>query len=319
MSIVGGNDARAASQPQAGSLSANSQTMPLLKAPINSNPTPTSTVASLSIVNNSALEAPQGLEGTQTEIEKKRGNDRISVYTVHPGDTLSEIAFMFDVSPNTILWANDLKSSKDIHPGDQLIILPISGLRYTVKKGDTLSKIAKSTGGDEEEIIAYNDLPDGYVPKVGDVIIVPDGESHSTSATPIKTSSASTGSTSTGGKYAGYFIRPAAGTKTQGLHGKYRTGVDIASSYGSAIKAAAPGTVLIAKSSGYNGGYGIYVVIQHANGLQTLYGHLSSINVTVGSRVEQGELIGKMGNSGNSTGTHLHFEIWGGVRNWNPF
>ncbi|MFA6050471.1 MAG: M23 family metallopeptidase [Candidatus Paceibacterota bacterium] len=316
--LFGGNDARASNIPAASASGTNSQTMSLPRAPLNSNPTPTSTVANLSIVDDSALETSQGPGGTAKEIQDKQGSDTISVYTVRPGDTLSEIAFMFDVSPNTVLWANDLKSAKDIHPGDQLIILPISGLKYTVKKGDTLKSIAKITGGDVTDIISYNDLAPGYAPKVGEVIIVPDGVMNSAPAT-----SGSKPSTGTGGSkytnYSGYFIKPTAGIRTQGLHGKYRTGVDFGASIGTSIKASAAGRVLIAKMGGYNGGYGNYIVIQHANGLQTLYAHLSGIDVSVGTSVSQGQLIGRMGNSGNSTGSHLHFEIWGGVRSWNPF
>ncbi len=293
----------------------NSQTLPLLRAPINANPTPTSTARTFSIVDGSALETSQGPGGTAKEIEEKIGSDTISVYTVHEGDTLSGISVMFDVSANTILWANNLKSAKDIHPGDQIIILPISGLKYTVKKGDTLAGIAKATGGDVTDIISYNNLASGYVPKAGDEIIVPDGEMRSSSA-PAKSG---TSGTSKSNGLTGFFIRPTAGIRTQGLHGKYRTGVDFGAPTGTAVKAAAGGTVLIARSGGYNGGYGTYVVIQHSNGVQSLYAHLSSISVSQGSYVSQGTLIGAVGNTGNSTGSHLHFELWGGVRNWNPF
>lgn len=315
--LIGGNTAKASNISGIASSSANSQTLSLLTAPINENPTPTTTARTVSIVNDSALEVWQGPSGTTKEVEAKHKNDRISVYTVHSGDTLSEIAFMFDVSPNTILWANDLKSSKDIHPGDQLIILPISGLQYTVKKGDTISKIAKSTGGDADDIIAFNDLDVDYTPKVGDILIIPDGEMHTVSSS--QSTSVSSGSSSKYGNLSGYFIRPTSGIRTQGLHGKYKSAVDFGAPVGTPVKASASGRVLIAKSSGYNGGYGKYIVIQHSNGLQTLYGHLSSINVSVGSYVSQGQLIGAVGNTGNSTGSHLHFEIWGGVRGWNPF
>src|SRR6185503_16107771 len=102
------------------------------------------------------------------------------------------------------------------------------------------------------------------------------------------------------------------GIKTQGIHG--HNGVDLASSYGSDILASAEGEVIISKNSGWNGGYGSYIVIKHGNGTQTLYGHLSATTVSVGDHVTQGQLIGKMGHSGQvtgHTGTHLHFEIRG--------
>ena len=79
---------------------------------------------------------------------------------------------------------------------------------------------------------------------------------------------------------------------------------------------AAGGQVIIAKASGWNGGYGSYIVIKHTNGTQTLYGHLSRVDVTVGESVAQAETIGAIGNTGKSTGPHLHFEVRGGK---NPF
>ena len=110
-------------------------------------------------------------------------------------------------------------------------------------------------------------------------------------------------------------MRPIiGGIKTQGIHG--HNGVDLASAYGSNIMASASGKVIIARSGGWNGGYGSYVVISHSNGTQTLYGHLSEVDVLPGDDVEQGQVIGKMGSTGKSTGTHLHFEIRGAR---NPF
>lgn len=295
--------------------SSNSQTAPVLEAAINLNPNPTKQT-DLFIVDDSVLETPSGPAGTTREVEEKILNqDKVSVYVVREGDSLSQIATMFGVSPNTVLWANDLKSAKELKKGQELIILPISGIKYTIKKGDTLKSIAQKYSGDVDEIISFNNLPANYSLSVGDEIIIPDGEVHSSTAssqtsTPVKQT----------GKVAskGYFIKPTTGIKTQGLHGKNKTAVDIASSIGTPVYAAADGKVIVAKTSGWNGGYGNYIVIEHSNGMQTLYAHLSSVEISAGSKVSQGDLIGKMGSSGNSTGSHLHFEILG-TRNWNPF
>ena len=81
--------------------------------------------------------------------------------------------------------------------------------------------------------------------------------------------------------------------------------------------AAADGDVIVAKSGGYNGGYGSYVVIQHDNGSQTLYGHMSRVAATDGESVSQGQIIGYVGSTGLATGPHVHFEIRNGIRN--PF
>jgi murein DD-endopeptidase MepM/ murein hydrolase activator NlpD len=101
---------------------------------------------------------------------------------------------------------------------------------------------------------------------------------------------------------------------TQGLHGY--NGIDIGVPTGTAIYAAAGGTVIISRNSGWNGGYGDYIVISHDNGVQTLYGHLSRTVVQTGARVEQGDIIGYSGMTGKATGPHLHFEVRGAK---NPF
>lgn len=292
----------------------NSQTIALLEAP--TTPNGFSNNPQISIVEGTSLSAESP---DPTASTTQLNSDQISVYVVHSGDTLSAIANMFGVSKNTIIWANDIKNGK-VTPGDQLIILPISGVEYTVKSGDTLKSIATKLKGDVNEIASFNNIsPTGKL-VVGDTLIIPDGEITS-SVGSSSSSSKSTVSPPTGSRgsaspvYSGYYMRPiTGGVKTQGVHG--HNGVDLASYYGAPIMASADGTVIIAKGSGWNGGYGAYIVIKHDNGTQTLYGHLSGVNVTSGQIVTQGQVIGKMGNSGQSTGTHLHFEIRGAR---NPF
>lgn len=245
----------------------------------------------------------------------KSGNGEIRVYTVREGDSLSEVADMFSVTPNTIMWANDLTGANDIRPGDSLVILPIVGVRHIVKSGDSLSTIAKKYEGNEEEILAYNQLDSASEISVGETIIIPGGAMHEkTVAKASSKSSSKNKSVGEGGSSSG-FVHPAPGSvKSQGIHGY--NAVDLAGGMGSSIRAAAAGEVIVAKGSGWNGGYGNYIVIKHNNGTQSLYAHLSSLNVGVGSYVSQGQVIGGMGNSGKSTGTHLHFEVRGGR---NPF
>lgn len=288
----------------------NSQNMPILEAVTNIKPDPIDKRPDLVIDDKSVLEAYVGPMGTPIEIEEHEMVDRVIVYKVRKGDSISSIAKMFGVSANTIIWAN----GKTVKEGDDLTILPVSGIKYTVKKGDTVASIAKRFSANVDEIVQFNDLGDQLI--VGTEIIIPDGEM----AEPAKTS------TKPGAKVpvkipagsAGSFIRPATGRMTQGLHGKFGTAVDIANKVGTPIYAAASGKVIVSKSSGYNGGYGSYIVIEHSNGTQSLYAHLSSNSVSVGTKVGQGDLIGLMGTTGKSTGSHLHFEILGGTRNWNP-
>ena len=250
----------------------------------------------------------------EDEMAATGGNsDEISVYTVREGDSLSQIAQMFDVTSNTILWANDLKKKTDITPGQTLVILPIAGVRHVVKSGDTLASISKKYEGNSDEILSYNQLASAGDIAVGDTLIIPGGELHMESA---KSNGKSGGKGKSTGTGSAGLINPAPGAvKSQGIHGN--NGVDLAGAMGSTIRAAAAGTVIVAKGGGgWNGGYGNYIVVKHSNGTQTLYAHLSSLSVGSGEVVDQGQTIGGMGNTGKSTGTHLHFEVRGGR---NPF
>lgn len=284
----------------------NSQTMTLLEAPKNYEPVSRGN-GQLAIVDNSALSI--GNEPDAFVDGGLSGNGQISVYIVRKGDSLAGIAKMFNVSKNTILWANDIKNGT-IKEGQELVILPVTGVRHVVKSGDSLKSIATKYKADLNDILAYNDLATNTKLKVGDIVIVPDGEisvSASSKAASVKAAASYP-------SISGYFIRPANAVKTQGIHG--HNGVDFGGPIGTAIKAAASGTVTVARLGGYNGGYGNYVVISHPNGTQTLYAHMNSISVSVGQSVGQGVQIGTIGNTGKSTGPHLHFEVRGAR---NPF
>lgn len=288
----------------------NSQTMALLESALNLDPNPNKGVGDITVVSGNAFLAETGPVGTIADVEIPK-NDQVSIYTVHPGDTLTGIAKMFDVSPNTIIWANDLKRGAVLKTGQTLVILPVSGLRYTVKKGDTLAGIAKSFRSDRKEIAEFNGLESDRDLVIGEQIIIPGGELVNTA---IRQNYAPGGKWS-GPDTSGLFQRPVNGcVRTQGIHPQ--NAVDLGCPVGTTLRAAAGGRVIVATASGWNGGYGKYIVIQHAGGIQTLYGHLSQVNVGVGETVNQGEVIGATGNSGNSTGPHVHFEVRGAR---NPF
>lgn len=289
----------------------NSQNMALLQAVISPNPQASSTKGDISILSDTSI-LPESQGPLTDGKDHTIASDQISIYVVRSGDTLPAIAKMFNVSTNTISWANDLKANK-ISVGQTLIIMPMTGIQHTVKSGDTLKGIVSKYKGDLDEVMQYNDLTISSKLAVGDVIFIPDGDYVSAPVKPA--SSGNTTSQSSTPSYSGYYMRPiTGGVKTQGIHG--HNGVDLASSYGARIMAAADGVVLIAKNGGWNGGYGSYVVIKHSNGTQTLYGHLSSVNVSAGQTVDQGQTIGGMGSTGKSTGVHLHFEVRGAR---NPF
>lgn len=249
-------------------------------------------------------------------------NTQISIYVVRKGDSISGVAKMFNVSVNTVLWANDLNSKSLLQPGQTLVILPVTGITYTIKSKDTLQSIAKKYGADVEDILNYNDLTLASRLRIGDQIIIPDAEV----STPPITTTATKKITKVGYEplldgwdypaYPGYYACPVPGSHvTQELHG--HNGIDLGAPRGTPILAAAEGTVIINRSNGaWNGGYGNFVVILHPNGTQTLYAHMSKSKVTAGEKVAKWQIVGYIGMTGLTTGPHIHFEIRGAQ---NPF
>ena len=259
-----------------------------------------------------ALVSESGPSGTLADVQDTVNTGQISTYTVRKGDNLASIAKMYGVTTNTIAWANNLTSA-GIKEGQLLVILPVSGTIHTVVKGDTIKSIAKKYKADEGEIAQFNEIDPNTDLVVGDTIVIPDGEGTTkisgTSKTIFKANPYRGGS---GADLGDYYIRPiSGGIRTQGLHGY--NAIDIGTPVGTTLYAAAAGQVIVARGSGYNGGYGKYIIISHYNGTQTVYGHLSSVNVNVGDLVYQGQIIGKTGNTGHSTGPHLHFEVRGAL------
>lgn len=267
----------------------------------------------ISVVEENALSAPLNPLGNTGGFEPVGG--LIFVYTVRPGDTIGSIADAFDVTTNTILWANGLSNPKSLRVGDQIVILPVSGVQHTVQKGDTIAGIAKKYRADATEILESNGFIEGESLTIGSIVLVPDGELAPKAPASLKNPSAPTRSFANLPQIAGYYIRPiSGGRKSRGIHGY--NGVDLANTCGLPVVASAAGRVIIARAGGWNGGYGRYVVVSHANNTQTLYAHLKDLAVDVGATVAQGDEIGLLGSSGNSTGCHVHFEVRGAR---NPF
>lgn len=259
----------------------------------------------------------------ETEITK-RPRDGIISYTVQAGDTISTIAAGFDISVNTILWENNLTAYSLIRPGDELSILPVSGVLYKVAKGDTLNKIAKLFNVDEAKISDTNKLNNGVV-ALGKKLVIPGGKKISVEpAAPKFAPKSYTGITAIKDLISPNDAKPVSGNKmnwpTQGYRiTQYYTwshhAVDIANKTGTPIYAADAGTIQYA---GWGTGYGNEIVIDNGGGKQTRYAHLSRIDVEKGQQVGKGEVIGLMGSTGHSTGPHLHFEIIIDGTKYNP-
>lgn len=244
-----------------------------------------------SILNNAASTAVPGREIIQ--------------YEVQLGDTPSTIAARFGISTNTVLWANGLKDGDFIKPGDQLEILPITGVKHKAQSNDTLSGIVVKYSANLEEIIAFNELISSEL-ETGQILIIPDGK--------IKIEAPKRYANQKLPSLAGYFGYPTTGRISQGLH-PYNA-IDIANTCGTLIYAAAAGEVVIADSDGWNGGAGKYIKIEHSNGTATLYAHLSEIFVKVGQKLAKAQKIGLMGHTGRTIpqgpdGCHLHFSVYG--------
>lgn len=237
-------------------------------------------------------------------------------YTVQAGDVIGTIAEKFGVSANTILWENDLTWSSTIRAGQKLNILQDSGINHKVASGDSVLAIAKKYQTDAEKIIEANKLADSSDISIGDILFIPDGVPPSkivSSYTPPKSTSSSNNSSNvippdaddvnTGTK----LLWPLLSHKITQYYHWGHSGLDVGDKTGNPIYAAEAGKV---EKAGWNsGGYGNYVIINHGNGLKTLYGHASKVLVSAGDSVSRGQTIALVGSTGRSTGPHLHFEV----------
>jgi murein DD-endopeptidase MepM/ murein hydrolase activator NlpD len=242
----------------------------------------------------------------------------IKTYVVEFGDTIFDIAIGFGLAPETIMWSNPaLGDNPDLlRVGQELIIIPVDGVYHQVGGDDTIEGIASTYKVEPEAIISYelNELdPENSVIQPGQWLVVPGG----TKPYVPRTVTAYSGPVPDDAtKGSGIFGWPTSGTITQGYWGGH-PGLDIAGWLGAPIAVADSGHVVAA---GWNDtGYGYFVVVDHGNGFQTLYAHLQAYHVEAGDDVAKGETIAEMGNTGNSTGPHLHFEIRQGTVQRNPY
>jgi len=250
------------------------------------------------------------------------GRDQLRSYKVRSGDTLTGIASRTGVSMMTIWWANKLKSKDDLKVGQVLVIPPVNGVVVTVKAGDTLASVAAAEKVDAADIVDTNALTDETL-VIGQVLILP-GARGAPIPTPRPTrrpvvrvatvsrpSSSSRSTARAPAQYAGgAFAWPVAGGYISQYSHHSHPALDIAADYGTGIRAAAAGTVIFAGWKSNGGGYQVWIA--HGGDLTTTYNHMSSIAVSYGERVGDGEFIGRIGTSGWSTGPHLHFEVWRG-------
>ncbi len=239
----------------------------------------------------------------------QKPRDKAITYRVEKGDTLSTIASKFGISTDTIKWANDL-TNDDITVGDELKILPVTGVAHKVAKGETIYAIAKKYDTEAQKIVdfPFNDFanPETFSLVEGVILVVPDGVKPSEQPVykrqvylaqgPIPVSS-------------GGFTFPMRGVISQ-FASWYHMGIDIASPFGTPIVAAHNGTVTKISTGTWDGGYGNNVYVSNGAGIESHYAHMNAINVSVGQQVVGGQtVLGSEGLTGRTTGPHLHFEI----------
>jgi murein DD-endopeptidase MepM/ murein hydrolase activator NlpD len=248
-----------------------------------------------------------------TTIPERLRRDVIT-YQVQQGDTVYAIAGQFGLEQETVMWANgNLETNPDLlRPGQELVILPIDGIYHTVVKGDTLEKIAQKYKADVQHVIecSYNNLdPEAPVIVPGDKILVPGGVKPYIARQVTAYSGPVPADAERG---TGLFSWPCSGRLTdrfgfRTFSGRWHGGLDISNSRGTPVYAADSGFVTFAGWT--QSGYGNLVIIDHRNGYETRYAHLEAFYVTAGQSVSKGAQIAAMGSTGNSTGSHLHFEI----------
>ena len=246
------------------------------------------------------------LNGVSLPVNYSRAG--LITYTVKKGDTLSHISARFDVSIQTILSANPGLKASGLQIGQEVKILPTSGIIYQVTEEDTPESIAANFGVELAHVMQYNASVNFALLQPGEHIIIPGANLNSQYSSSKNPSLPNLGD---------YFGTPTLGFNWGKLH-QYNA-VDIANSCGTEVFAAAEGLVVPDENfdnnkEGWNGGYGNFVLIEHPNSAATRYAHLDEVLVEIGDYVKKGELVGTMGATGNvhgPTGCHLHFEVIG--------
>lgn len=225
-------------------------------------------------------------------------------YKVQKGDTISGIAKKFGLTNiSTLIQVNDIGNVRSLSAGQKLKIPSIDGITYKVKSGETLAAIATKNGISQESILDVNDLESDIL-QVGQIIFLPGAKMDPKALNqamgdqfiiPIK---------------AAYRLSSPFGPRVDPVTGKqnsFHKGQDFACPTGTPIYASMGGKIIF---SGESWLYGKHVIIDHGNGYQTLYAHMSKIIATKGTHVTQGTRIGLVGNTGYSTGPHLHFTVY---------
>jgi len=239
---------------------------------------------------------------TQEIVTDAKATAPFGEYVVKPGDTLSGIAASHNIDTTTLAYANGMNTNSTLRIGRSLIVPKASGAVHTVKRGDTLWDVARAYGASVTAIVDVNPHINASSLQLNAKILIPGAKPRNT-AVSLAASSTTTSAISSG------FAWPTSGRITSKFGprwGAFHAGIDLGVRTGTNVKAARAGTVTF---SGSAGGYGLLIRVSHGNGYETRYAHNSKLLVKAGDKVNAGQVIALSGNTGNSTGPHLHFEI----------
>jgi murein DD-endopeptidase MepM/ murein hydrolase activator NlpD len=271
-------------------------------------------------VNNRQLKAEIAMAGSAvanvpivTTESSLKIKDKFVSYTIQNGDTLWSIARQFSVTTDSIKWSNGITDENFVKPGATINVPTITGIIHTVKAGETVEGIASKYKSTVDAIDTQNDLF-GEPLIAGAQIIVPDG-TIDPPPTPKVVAVASASTSTRSGRYgsSGYIARtgtfrfPTNVGPNGYYNGYHYWAIDVPNSIGTPIYAADSGQIVEAKY-GWSGGFGNTILIDHGDGFKTRYAHMTTL-VLLGGYVSKGQVIGYMGSTGRSTGSHLHFEI----------
>lgn len=273
-------------------------------------------------VSNNEVDQEALVKTNNENVVQKR--DEIVEYEVRPGDSVSTIASRFGVSVNTILWENDLSEYALIRVGDILRILPQTGVTHKIKSGENLSYLAQKYDVDIDEIAKANNIRNVASLSIGESLIIPDGRKIITTNNVVTKKTTPSYSAISVVKN---IVNPAASAPSNKMFWpteghvitQYYTwshhGLDIANKSGTPLYAADAGTI---EFVGWSNGYGNNVIINHGGGKKTRYAHMHKFYIKKGQKIDRGQTIGEMGNTGWSTGPHLHFEVIINNQRYNP-
>lgn len=241
----------------------------------------------------------------KTIVPTNRPRSEVVAYKVAAGDTLSLVAEKYQVSTETIKWANAMGDSDALQPGQDLKIPPITGVVHQVKAGDTLASVAKAYSGDAQTIVdfPFNYIDDTLEVKPGMTLFVPNGSIPKpvVPKAPVRNNRPSTFVAG-----SGRLSWPVPKRINQ-YFSWYHQAIDLGGAYGTPIYAAASGVVIDSKKQNYS--FGWYCIVDIGGGMTVAYAHMSDLACSLGQNVSRGQYIGAIGATGRATGPHLHLEV----------